>query len=86
MFKEALATKITQSMQKLMTAEVGAYPCFYCAKKFKASEFVVKHIDNKHSTEEKYLQVIEKVINPTHPTHSPSSDQTRAATMLELYS
>lgn len=46
-----------------MKSENGAWPCFYCSKKFKGSEFVVKHIDNKHSNEEKYQLEIKKV-NP----------------------
>lgn len=37
-----------------MKNEAGAWPCFYCTKKFKASDFLVKHIDNKHQNEEKY--------------------------------
>lgn len=44
-----------------MKSENGAWPCFYCLKKFKGAEFVVKHIDNKHATEEKYLIELQKV-------------------------
>lgn len=54
-----------------MKSENGAWPCFYCLKKFKGAEFVVKHIDNKHATEEKYLIELQKM---------------RQATTLELYS
>lgn len=71
MFKEKLAQKIIYNVKKLMKAENGAWPCIYCTKKFKDAEFVVKHIDNKHSTEDKYLQEIEKM---------------RSITIQELYS
>ncbi|KAL4460616.1 hypothetical protein ABPG72_002903 [Tetrahymena utriculariae] len=71
LFKERLASKITYKVQKQMKNENGAWPCFYCSKKFKGSEFVVKHIDNKHSNEEKYQQELNKI---------------RSATTLELYS
>jgi len=61
LFKERLASKITYKVQKQMKSENGAWPCFYCLKKFKGAEFVVKHIDNKHATEEKYLVELQKV-------------------------
>ncbi|EGR33081.1 hypothetical protein IMG5_062030, partial [Ichthyophthirius multifiliis] len=62
LFNNKLASKIIYKVQKSMKNETGAWPCFYCQKKFKASDYLVKHIDLKHKDEEKYQFELKKVL------------------------
>lgn len=67
MLRERVAQRIISSIRKALKSDNGAWPCIYCTKKFKDAEYVVKHIENKHANEDRFIKEVEKVKLPLPP-------------------